>query len=72
MHRTLIPEPTRIGYQDFCALPEDGRRYEIIDGDLFMSPSPKTAHQTAVLNLAATLREHLRSHSLGRVFIADG
>ena len=35
-----------------------------------MSPSPKTAHQTVVLNLAATLRDYVRSHSLGRVFVA--
>ena len=32
-------------YEDYCALPEDGNRYEIIDGRLYMSPSPRTLHQ---------------------------
>ena len=32
-------------YEDYQALPDDGRRYEIIDGVLYMSPSPRTIHQ---------------------------
>lgn len=32
-------------YEDYCALPEDGRRYEIIDGELYVSPSPRSIHQ---------------------------
>jgi len=30
---------------DYCKLPEDGKRYEVIDGALYMSPSPKSIHQ---------------------------
>lgn len=32
-------------YQDYLALPEDGNRYEIIEGVLYMSPSPLSVHQ---------------------------
>ncbi|MBT9583827.1 Uma2 family endonuclease [bacterium] len=32
-------------YADYCKLPEDGKRYEVIDGVLYMSPSPKSIHQ---------------------------
>jgi len=32
-------------YQDYLELPEDGRRYEIIDGVLYVSPSPRQVHQ---------------------------
>lgn len=70
MHTTMRPEPIRLTYADFCALPEDGRRYEILDGDLFMSPSPGESHQTIVLNIAIFLREHLRRNKLGRVYVA--
>ncbi len=32
-------------YADYCKLPEDGKRYEVINGVLYMSPSPKSIHQ---------------------------
>lgn len=32
-------------YQDYLQLPDDGRRYEIIDGVLYVSPSPLSVHQ---------------------------
>ena len=31
---------------DYEAIPEDGNRYEVIHGELFMSPPPRTFHQT--------------------------
>ena len=70
MNKPLVAEPIRLNYQDFCAMPDDGRRYEILDGDLYMSPSPSTSHQRVLLNLATLLREHVRRHDLGSVFIA--
>ena len=70
MHTTLVPEPIKLTYQDYCALPDDGRRYEILDGDLYMSPSPESLHQSIVLNLAANLRSHVKAHGLGKVFVA--
>ncbi len=54
---------------DFMALPE-GTLAELIDGELFMSPAPKTAHQAAVGNLFALLHAHVRATSLGQVFVA--
>ena len=32
-------------YEDVRQLPDDGRRYEVIDGVLFVSPSPRSVHQ---------------------------
>lgn len=65
MHTSLVPEPIKLTYQDFCALPDDGRRYEILDGDLYMSPSPGLVHQTVLGNLLFTLYEHVRERRLG-------
>jgi Uma2 family endonuclease len=59
----------RFTYDDYLLLPED-RRYEIIDGDLFMTPAPTPYHQRVTFNLAAALREHVQEHSLGEVLIA--
>src|SRR2546427_754014 len=57
-------------YEDFCALPDDGLRYEIVDGMLFAEPSPRRAHQKAVGNLFAILHAWVRAHDLGGVYVA--
>jgi Uma2 family endonuclease len=59
----------RFTYSDYLNLPEESR-YEILDGDLIMSPSPTARHQEAVLALAEIFRAFVREHSLGRVFVA--
>ncbi len=38
-------------YQDYLDLPEDGKRYEVINGDLIMVPGPNTDHQDISGNL---------------------
>lgn len=57
-------------YEDYCALPDDGRRYEILAGELIVSPSPKTRHQEIVGNLYNLLRGHVTTAKRGRVFFA--
>jgi Uma2 family endonuclease len=42
------------------ALPDDGRRYELIDGELVVTPAPRGVHQVAVSALEAVLRDALR------------
>ena len=45
-------------------LPDDGQRYEIIDGELFVTPSPVFRHQYAVLELSAVLLPYCRTVGL--------
>ena len=47
------------------ALPEDGQRHEVIDGELLVSPSPTLRHQFAASELFALLREYLKPLRLG-------
>jgi Uma2 family endonuclease len=70
MHTSLVPEPIKLTYQDFCALPDDGRRYEILDGDLYMSPSPGPQHQRIAGRIYAILDAHVRKAGLGEAFPA--
>ncbi len=35
-------------YDDYAALPDDGNRYEIVEGVLYMSPAPSIDHQKIV------------------------
>lgn len=52
------------------ALPDDGKRYEVLDGELFVSPAPTMDHQRVVFRLARLLDDYVRTHKLGEVFIA--
>ena len=38
-------------YEDLFSLPDDGRRYEIIEGELCEMPSPTSAHGVTIRNL---------------------
>ena len=52
------------------ALPEDGNRYEIIDGELFVTPAPSDLHQLVVGALHARVRSYMRPTSVGRAFMS--
>ncbi len=57
-------------YEDYVALPDDGKRYEILDGQLEVTPSPLLRHQTVQLVLATILHRHVAERGLGRIFPA--
>lgn len=52
------------------ALPEDGKRYEVLDGELFVTPSPALRHQAAVGSIFVRLNAYVRAHSLGLALIS--
>lgn len=54
---------------DYMKLPE-GTRAELIEGDLFMSPSPKDWHQEVLFILAKALSAIVEAKGLGKVWIA--
>jgi Uma2 family endonuclease len=47
------------------ALPEDGNRYEVLDGELFVTPSPTWGHQSAIEILFRRIFDYVREHGLG-------
>ena len=63
---------TKAGWtiEQLAMLPDDGKRYEIIDGELFVTPAPAWRHQRAVLHLATRLDEYLRVDPIGSVIPA--
>ena len=50
----------RYTVREVLAFPEDGKRYELIGGELVVSPSPKPRHQVVVGELYGLLREYLK------------
>jgi len=57
-------------YDDYAARPEDGHRYELYEGELVMTPSPRTRHQSVIGNLHLALAEHVRSQALGELYVS--
>ena len=64
------PEPGAWTYQDYQDLPDDGYRYEIICGELYMSPAPNTGHQLTSGELEYALQSFVRQRELGTVLHA--
>jgi Uma2 family endonuclease len=52
---------------DLAEMPDDGQRYEVIDGELFVTPSPALRHQDAIIELLFLLRPYVASHAVGHV-----
>ncbi len=61
---------TKWTYEDYLLLPDGGKRYEIIDGELFVTPAPATRHQRISGRLQADLWTCVEEHGLGQVFDA--
>jgi Uma2 family endonuclease len=57
-------------YADYAALPNDGNRYELLDGELFVTPSPAPRHQIILANLVRALDGYVQSRRLGMVLFA--
>jgi Uma2 family endonuclease len=57
-------------YEDYARLPDDGRRYEVIGGNLYVSPAPEIQHQATSMELASELHQLVKSRKLGRVYSA--
>jgi Uma2 family endonuclease len=57
-------------YEDYVLLPNDGKRYEILEGELTVTPAPSTKHQTASVNLLVLLSQYIKERDLGKLFHA--
>ena len=54
---------TVLTYRDYEALPSDGRRYEIHDGELSVTPAPTPQHQIVSINIVRVLLRHIPAKS---------
>lgn len=57
-------------YEDYAALPDDGKRHELHEGELSVTPAPGAWHQRVLLNLALILGPYIKVHTSGELFIA--
>lgn len=52
-------------YDEFARLPDDGNRYEVIAGELYMTPAPQTSHTRVAFRLGVLIETFLEEHGLG-------
>jgi Uma2 family endonuclease len=57
-------------YEDLRAMPQDGKRYELLEGEVYMSPSPRVKHQKVLGRLFRALAQFVEDSDLGEVFVA--
>jgi len=67
VERMALP---RITWHDVQQLPDDGKRYEAIEGDLYVTPAPSVRHQSISGNLYVKLRAILVDGGHGRLWYA--
>lgn len=63
-----MKKASRLTYADLEQLPDDGNRYELIDGELYVTTAPRTSHQRAVRRLDHILDPNCPDHL--EIFIA--
>ena len=65
-----LPNKIRFKASDIWDSPDDGNRYEVIDGQLFMTPPPVPEHEGVTMGLCTHLLPYLHRHRVGRLYTA--
>lgn len=60
----------RLTKEDYRLLPDSGPRYQLIEGELYMSPAPNRFHQVISRNIEFILLKYLESNPRGEVYDA--
>ena len=68
--RSPWPDQGSWTWDDYLRLPDDGQRYEIIHGVLYVSPAPRFLHQFVASRLAQLMGVFALEHGLGAVLTA--
>jgi len=61
---------TKLTYEQFRRLPDDGKLYELVRGEAHLNPAPTTKHQLVLRRLVASLDIYLSKKPLGEIFFA--
>lgn len=58
----------RLSADEYLALPDDGFKYQVINGVVVMAPSPTPRHQGVLVEIGAQFRNYLKAKPIARVF----
>jgi Uma2 family endonuclease len=63
----VMSTTTRLSFEEFLRLPEDGNSYELNEGELLVTPSPTPFHNIVRIRLTLAIKSFVKSHDLGLV-----
>jgi Uma2 family endonuclease len=66
----ITSKSVRLTVDELRRLPDDGLRHELIDGEHYVSPAPRTKHQRISGQIFGLMFLYLRQHPLGKVYYA--
>src|SRR3989304_1045286 len=66
----IVVEKKKYTYEDYLKIPDDKGRYELVNGELLMTPSPIPNHQRISGKLEFVVRKFVTENNLGEVFYA--
>lgn len=61
---------SQLTHEDYLLFPDDGKRHEIIEGDHYVTPAPRTKHQRISANLMVALASFVKRRGMGLVLAA--
>ncbi|HKQ05236.1 MAG TPA: Uma2 family endonuclease [Blastocatellia bacterium] len=67
-----IPKEKWMTIDDLLLMPDDGNRYEVIEGELFVTRAPNFDHQAVISNLNTLIGIYLRENPIGSVVPGPG
>lgn len=65
----MLKTSIKYTYNDYAAI-DDDKRYELIEGELYMVPSPNFYHQSISINISQALKKFVKENNLGIVLYA--
>ena len=66
----IVVEKKKYTYEDYLKIPDDKGRYELVNGELLMTPSPIPNHQRISGKLEFVVRKFVTENNLGEIFYA--
>lgn len=60
----------KLTYEDYVLYPDDGKRRQLIDGEVYVVPAPNRRHQEIVLRLSTAFQNHVAGRGDGEVYAA--
>lgn len=64
----MVPATKQWTLEELHSLPDDGNKYELVRGELFVTPPPSEAHEAILTRLSALLEPYVRANGLGHVY----
>src|SRR5437879_10945231 len=64
----MATQTKRWTLEELHSLPDDGNKYELVRGDLFVTPPPSEEHETILARLHALLIPYVAANALGMVY----